>query len=162
MPVQILVPLKPHDRVEELLPYFELLAPNGSSVIFLIPADASLFPWWLEALSLPANNGDRGTAIGTLSAHASLQGQLQLARARVAGLGRALKAKGLVVQIECYGGRLQSALNRLGESDSQTIVLRRKSSTVFDSWLRSCSFLRRRIARNEAAAMMLSLPRQSV
>ena len=55
MQAQVLVPLKPHERVDELIPYLELLAPAGSTVVFLIPIATNLFPWWSEALTAPVS-----------------------------------------------------------------------------------------------------------
>ena len=45
MATKILVPLKKHDRLEEIVPYIEELAEPGVSVVFLVRHPVSGFKW---------------------------------------------------------------------------------------------------------------------
>ena len=49
MAAKILVPLKKHDRVEEIVPYIEKVAEPGASVVFLVHHPVNGFKW-LQAL----------------------------------------------------------------------------------------------------------------
>jgi hypothetical protein len=161
MQEQILVPLKRHEPVEELVPYLELLAPAGSTVVFLIPITANLFPWWSEALTAPATELKGAMALSVLVSHVARERQLQEALERVEAVRQALEARGVTVQLECFQGRLEKELARLHESAIRTLVLQSKSRRLLVKSLGWVSFLRRRIARTRGAAMTLSLPRQS-
>ena len=161
MQAQVLVPLKRHERVEELIPYFELLAPAGSTVVFLIPIAANLFPWWSEALTAPTSELKGAMAISVLAAKASRERQLQAATEQVAVVRRVLEAKGVNVHMECFQGGVEKELARLRETVTQTLVLQSKNPRLLVKSLGCFSFLRGRIARSRGAAMTLSLPRQS-
>ena len=161
MQAQVLVPLKRHARVEELVPYLELLAPAGSTVVFLIPIAANLFPWWSEALTIPASELNGVVAISVLAATASRERQLQAATEQVAAVRCVLEARGVNVIMECFQGRVEKELTRLPETATQTLVLQSKSRRLLVKSLGSFSFLRGRIAPSRGTAMMLSLPRQS-
>ena len=161
MATQILVPLKRHERVEELIPYLELLAPGGSIVVFLIPIAANLYPWWAEVLTAPASELKNALATGILAVQAVRERQVQAAAERVAALRRILEARGVTVQVECFQGRVGNELARLRETATPTLVLQSKSRRLLVKSLGCFSFLRGRISVSEAAAMTLSLPRQS-
>ena len=157
MPARILVPLKRHDRFEELEPYLQLLACRGSTVVFLIPMERNPFPWWLEAISVPARDCRDVMPIAILAATSSCEHQLQRAAQRLAVIRRILEAQGVVVHVECYEGSLKSALARYCKAGGRTIVLRRKLPI---KWRALFSFMRWRIRPSEPVAMTLSLPRQ--
>jgi hypothetical protein len=161
MQAQILVPIKRHERVEELVPYLELLAPAGSTVVFLIPIAANLFPWWSEALIAPASELKSAMTLSVLAAKASRERQLQAAMEQIAAARRALERKGVVVQIDCFLGGMEKELARLSETATHTLVLQSKSHRLLIKSLGCFSFLRRCIAPSRGAAMTLSPPRQS-
>src|SRR5687768_5392918 len=142
MQAQVLVPLKRHARVEELVPYLELLAPAGSTVDFLIPIAANLFPWWSEALMIPASELNGVVAISVLAATASRERQLQAATEQVAAVRCVLEARGVNVIMECFQGRVEKELTRLRETATQTLVLQSKSRRLLVKSLGSFSFLR--------------------
>ena len=85
MQAQVLVPLKPHQRVDELVPYLELLAPAGSTVVFLIPIATNLFPWWSEALTAPVSELKNSITTAVLAPHVARERQLQRLQARGSG-----------------------------------------------------------------------------
>jgi 23S rRNA C2498 (ribose-2'-O)-methylase RlmM len=45
MAAQILVPLKKHDRIEEIVPYIEKVTEPGASVVFLVHHPVNGFKW---------------------------------------------------------------------------------------------------------------------
>ena len=161
MQAQVLVPLKPHERVDELVPYLELLAPAGSTVVFLIPIATNLFPWWSEALTAPVSELKNSITTAVLAPHVARERQLRAASEHVAAVRRGLEARGVTVQVECFQRRVENELARLCQTATQTLVLQSKSRRLPVTSLGCFSFLRRRLAPRDRAAMTLSLPRQS-
>jgi hypothetical protein len=113
MQAQVLVPLKPHERVDELVPYLELLAPAGSTVVFLIPIATNLFPWWSEALTAPVSELKNSITTAVLAPHVARERQLRAASEHVAAVRRGLEARGVTVQVECFQRRVENELARL-------------------------------------------------
>ena len=58
MAIKILVPLRKHDRLDEIVPYIEEVAEPGASVVFLIRHPVSGFKW-LQAYAAISHVGSR-------------------------------------------------------------------------------------------------------
>lgn len=123
MPARILVPLRNHDRMTDILPYLELVARPGMEIIFLVQSDGHRYPWWLEHASAV----ERSLSIGTLEKALAQQRRVLAAEERVAAARNIVGGKGVEIRIEFYSGSLKkvTASYRAG-NDPMTILVSSK------------------------------------
>jgi hypothetical protein len=101
---QILVPLKRHDRIEEIIPYLEKLAKPGMRVVFLFryPVDSWLYlrDHWVTTES----SREAMLAGKKVIDHYSWDVQRGLAEQKISLARKALQERGIEVAIEIYTG----------------------------------------------------------
>ena len=119
---QIFVSLRRRDRIEQIMPYLNLLARPGMQVVFLTSYREKVS--WMEVQLTAMQTGARAiAAITTLTANTVRQAHLRAVAERIRPARKALHDKGMTVVIHCYSGSLRSAIARLRDADDETIVL---------------------------------------
>ena len=133
---RILVFLKKHDRVEEMIPCLEQLARPGMRVVFLVPYPVQLWRYvrdhWITTESV------RAAVLAGRQTMEHYSWELQRARAerKVAPARDALRKKDIQVVVELYTGSLRKALRDYGSDN--TIGLMMTTAAVggwIGSWL---------------------------
>ena len=125
MAEKILVPLKRHDRVEEVVPYIEKVTQPGTSVVFLIHHPVNSFKWLQAYCGIMGCRLERTLAIRRMVESYSVKMRRQLAQQKVFHTCEALHKLGVKVAVEIYTGSLRETLRRyvLG-GDVDLIVMR--------------------------------------
>jgi hypothetical protein len=123
MPARILVPLRNHDRMTDILPYLVFVARPGMEIIFLVQSDDNRYPWWLEHDSAI----ERSLSIGTLEKALAQQRRVLAAEERVAAARNIVDGKGVEIRIEFYSGSLKKVTaSYRAENDEMTILVSSK------------------------------------
>src|SRR5215475_3357971 len=125
MAEKILVLLKRHDRVEEVVPYIEKVTQPGTSVVFLIHYLVNSFKWLQAYCGIMGCSLERTLAIRRMVESYSVKMRRQLAQQNVFHTCEALHKLGVKVAVEIYSGSLRETLRRyvLG-GDVDLIVMR--------------------------------------
>jgi hypothetical protein len=127
---QLLVPIKGHDQIEELLPYLDDIARPDMKIVFLVHLGVNRFTelagQLLEVQSgLPVRfSTDTGVTQSKLS-H------------RFERVGRELRDRGVQIEVKFYSGRLKPILRQCIEQDNHHTVIMRSGVTRLRRWLRS-------------------------
>jgi len=110
MAAQILVPLKKHDRIEEIVPYIEKVTEPGASVVFLVHHPVNGFKW-LQAYCRIAQCGlEKTLTMRRMMESYSLETRGQLAQRRVFQICEALHDMRWNITVDVYTGSLRKAL----------------------------------------------------
>lgn len=148
MAKQILVALKRHDRVEEVIPYIEKITPPGMSVVFLLHHRASGFKWLQAYCGIMQCGLEKTTAIRRMIESYSMKMRKQLAQQKVFHTCEALQRLGVKVAVEIYTGSLRKTLRSyvLG-GDVDLIVMRPGIGHQIMNFLRGMVSIRNMIRR---------------
>jgi hypothetical protein len=124
MATKILVPLKKHDRLDEIVPYIEEVAEPGASVVFLVRHPVSGFKW-LQAYAAISQCGiETALAIRRMAESYSRRMRMQLARQRVFCTCETLHRLGVTVTVDIYASSLSKALSSyVSHGDVQFVVM---------------------------------------
>jgi hypothetical protein len=118
---EILVAVKSHDRIEEIIPCLYKVAQPGTKVTFLLPYPVGGFAW-------PKHDPD--TVAGALegkkmAAYYSWEANVQRAETQVAVAVEILSRNGVAVAVDVYGGSLRNALkSRVREGGVHLVMTR--------------------------------------
>lgn len=118
MSQQVLVPIKGHDNIEEILPYLEDIARPDMKIVFLVHFGTNRFAelagQLLEIQSgLPAKfSGDAGVPQTNFS-H------------RIERVSRELSNRGVQIEVKFYSGRLWPILRQYSEVEGSKLVIMR-------------------------------------
>lgn len=138
MASHILVALRRHDRVEEVLPYLEKVAQPGGRVVFLVRYPVHLWLYigdhWVEAES-PRK---AMLAARHLASQYSWPVQQALAEQKIMPAQMILARKGVKVAVDLYTGSLKRVLKDYAASGEIYLVMLR---VMGERWL--ASLLRR-------------------
>ncbi len=110
MAEKILVPLKRHDRVEEVIPYIEKVTQPGMSVVFLIHHPVNSFKWLQAYCGITQCGLEKTMAIRRMVESYSVKMRGQLAQRKVFQTCEALHKLGVKVAMEIYAGSLRKTL----------------------------------------------------
>jgi hypothetical protein len=110
MAEKILVPLKRHDRVEEVVPYIEKVTQPGPSVVFLIHHPVNSFKWLQAYCGIMECGLEKTMAIRRMVESYSVKMRRQLAQQKVFHTCEALHKLGVKVAVEIYTGSLKRTL----------------------------------------------------
>jgi len=122
---KILVPLKKHDRIEEIVPFIEKVAEPGAGVVFLVHHPVSGFKWLQAYCGIAQCGLEKTHAVRRMMESYSLNTRMQLAQRRVFKTCEALYEAGLNISVDVYSGSLRKALkNYANKGDAQLIVMR--------------------------------------
>ena len=125
MAEKILVPLKRHDRVDEVIPYIEKVTKPGRSIVFLIHHPVNNFKWLQAYCEIMQCGVEKTTAIRKMVESYSTKMRRQLTHQKVFRTCEALHELGVKVAVETYKGSLRKTLRTymLGD-DVELIVMR--------------------------------------
>lgn len=125
MAAKILVPLKRHDRIEEVIPYIEDLAEPGASVVFLVHRPVTGFKWLQAYCGIAQCALEKTIAVRRMIESYSVKTRMQLARLRVFQTCGALHDLGLNFTVDVYTGSLSKTLKSYANNgDMQLLVMR--------------------------------------
>jgi hypothetical protein len=154
MPARILVPLRNHDRMTDILPYLVFVARPGMEIIFLVQSDENRYPWWLEH----AGAVERSLSIGTLEKALAQQRRVLAAEERVAAARNIVDGKSVEIRIEFYSGSLKKVTaSYRAENDEMTILVSSKPRHL-QRFLTTLRQLFGRAAPQPVSAMLLLQP----
>ena len=121
---KILIGLRPHDRVEEILPYLERMVKPGMKVVCLIryPVESRdyLHDHWLNA------DSTRSAMLAgrKLMDRYSWDAQKRLAEKKVVPVSQAMQRKAVDVEVNLYTGSLRkTVLNFSADGDVSWVVI---------------------------------------
>jgi hypothetical protein len=125
MAQKILVPLKRHDRVEEIVPYIEQVAQLGVSVVFLVHHPVNGFKWLQAYCGIAQCGLEKTLAVRRMIESYSFQMRRQLAQRRVFQTCEALHSMGVNITVDVYTGSLRKRLRSyVNNGDAQLLVMR--------------------------------------
>ncbi len=124
MATKIIVPLKKHDRLDEIVPYIEEVAEPGASVVFLVRHPVSGFKW-LQAYAAISQCGiETALVIRRMAESYSTRMRMQLARQKVFCTCETLLRLRVIVTVDIYAGSLSKTLSSyVSHEDVQFVVM---------------------------------------
>lgn len=124
MATKIIVPLKKHDRLDEIVPCIEEVAEPGASVVFLVHHLVSGFKW-LQAYSAISQCGiETALVIRRMMESYSTRMRMQLARQKVFCTCETLLRLRVIVTVDTYAGSLSKTLSSyVSHEDVQFVVM---------------------------------------
>lgn len=161
MPERILVLLRNHDCIADILPYLQFVARPGIEIIFLIQSDENRYPWWLEHAGTVASPVERTLSIASLETILARRQRVLLAQERVRIAQKFLQGKEVEVRFEFYAGSRKKVTESYRLEDHETIIL---ASGKLRRLQRLLTILRQRFGRvapqphQPVPAMMLIHP----
>jgi len=124
MATKLLVPLKKHDRIEEIVPYIENVAGPGVSVVFLIHRRVSGLKWLQAYCGIAQCGLEKTLAVRRMIESYSLKTRVELARRRVFQTCEALHETGVKISVDVYTGSLRKTLKSYANNgDAQLLVM---------------------------------------
>lgn len=108
MAEQILVPLKRHDRIEDIIPYLDKIAKPGMRVIFLIRYPVE--PWLRNHCVITESPREAILAGRKIMERYSWEIQRGLAEQRLLPAREALQKIGVEAVVDLYAGRLRDVI----------------------------------------------------
>ena len=124
MAEKILVPLKRHDRVEEVIPYIERVARPDMSVVFLIHHLVSGFKWLQVYCGLMECGLDNALMLRKMIESYSVKTRRQLAEQKVFQTCQALHRLGVKTAVDVYSGSLTKNLKSyVSQGDAQLVLV---------------------------------------
>ena len=153
---KILVPLKKHDRLEEIIPYIDKVAQPGASVVFLIRHPASGLKWLQAYCGIAQCGLEKSLAVRRMIESYSLKMRRQLAERRVFHACGALHALALNVSVDVYKDSLHSVLRSYASGgDAPLVIMRPGIGQRIASFLQGEISIRRTLAKPFASSVML-------
>jgi hypothetical protein len=124
MAIKILVPLRKHDGLQQIVPYIEEVAEPGASVVFLVRHPVSGFKW-LQAYAAISQCGiETALVIRKMAESYSTRMRMQLARQKVFSACEALHRLDVTVTVDIYAGSLSKTLSSyVSHGDVQCVVM---------------------------------------
>ena len=107
---EILVPLKRHDRIEEIVPYIEKIAQPGMKVVFLIRYPVEPWLWFRDHWVTMESPREAMLEGRKIQERYSWDVQRRLAEQRVIIARQALHEKGVEIAVDVYTGSLRRVL----------------------------------------------------
>ncbi len=156
---QILVPLKRHDRIEEIVPYLEKVANVGMRVVFLIPYPVD--PWFhLRDHWVTTESAREAMLAGRrIMERYSWEVQRGLAEQKVFPAQKALHRKGVEVAVEVCTGSLRRVLRDYAANrDVHLIMVRAGSGHPLMRFLRRMILAPWSFKRSSSPAVLLLHP----
>ena len=125
MAEKILVPLKKHDRVAEVIPYIERVARPGTSVVFLIHHPVSGFKWLQAYCGIMECGLDKALMLRRMIESYSVKARRQLAEQKVFQTCEALHRLGVKAAVELYSGSEKTIFNGyIRKGDVDLVIMR--------------------------------------
>jgi hypothetical protein len=156
---KILVPLKKHDCVEEIVPYIEKVVEPGAHVVFLVQHPVNGFRWLQAYCGIAQCGLEKTLAVRRMMESYSLETRAQLARRRVFQTCEALHDMGLSISVDVYTGSLRNALKSYAnDGDEQLLVMQPGIGQHIASLLRGAVSVSCVLSRRFSSSMLLLHP----
>jgi hypothetical protein len=151
----ILVALKRHDRVEDLMPYVEEVVRPGMKAVFMVPYPVDGFRWSHEEIGRKAiEEGKR------LASYYAWDSNLRRAEELIAPALKALPVKGIEVAVDLYAGSMRRALRDYEvKSDVHLIVTRASVGNWIERVVDAAPSALRSLIRPSFSPVLLINPR---
>jgi len=107
---EILVLLRRHDRIEEILPYIEKIAQPGMRIVFLIPYPVQLWPWVRDHWVTTESPREAMVAGREIMAKYSWEAQKELADQKIFLARGVLHKKQVDVAVNLCGSSMRRAV----------------------------------------------------
>lgn len=158
MNTKILVPLKKHDRVEEIVPFIEKMTEPGTSVVFLVHHPVNGLKW-LQAYSAISQCGiDNALAIRRMAESYSVRMRAQLARQKVFNACEALNKLRVKVAVDVYTGSLSRTLRSYANNGDNLVLMRPSMAERIVSFLQGTASIRGMFGRPFSSSVILQHP----
>ena len=159
MPVQIFVPLKKHDSMEEIISYIDVLVRPGMTVVFLVKYRLEVS--WMQIQLTAMQAGLKPvTAFEAFAADVSRQRQLTWVEEKIRPAHAALRTKGVSLVIQTYTGSLGTTLASLPESSKSIVVLSGRPKIINHTVSRLKKLVHRSPARDSGSVVFLRPSRE--
>ena len=153
---KILVPLKKHDRLEEIVSYIEKVAKPGASVVFLVRHPVRGMKWLQAYCGIAQCGLEKSLAVRRMIESYSLKMRRQLAERRVFQTCGALHDMALNIAVDVYTDSLKKVLRSYASRDDAPLVIMQPGiGQRIVSFLHGAISLRRLLARPFAPSVML-------
>jgi hypothetical protein len=153
---KILVPLKKHDRIEEILPYVEKVAEPGASVVFLVHHPGSGFRWLQAYCGIAQCGLEKTLAVRRMIESYSLKTRMQLAERRVFQTCGALHDMGLNIAVDVYTDSLRKALRSYANrGDAPLVIMQPGLGQRIVSFLQGAVSIQNMLANPFSSSVML-------
>ncbi|HEX9156337.1 MAG TPA: hypothetical protein VF819_12265 [Nitrospira sp.] len=137
MAEKILVPLKRHDRVEEVVPYIERVTRPGMGVVFLIHHPVSGLKWLQAYCGIMECGLDNALMLRKMMESYAVKTRRQLAEQKVFQTCQGLHRLGVKTAVEVYSGSLTKNLKSyVSKGDAQLVLVRSGMGQGIKSFLR--------------------------
>ncbi len=152
MAKQILVPLKEHDRIEEIIPYIEEVARPGMSVVFLIHYPVNdIVEVLQDCWETPVSPMQVMLAAKKLGERYSWEGQRRISEDMILPAREVLCKHGVDVTVDLYTDRLKRVVEAYTENGNVLLIVARsgiglriikflQETVGHFGWLKSPSF----------------------
>jgi hypothetical protein len=125
MAEKILVPLRKHDRVEEVIPYLEKVAQKDTRVVFLIRHPENGFKWLQAYCGIMESGLDNTAMLIKIMESYSVTARMQFAKQKVFQTCQALHRLGVKTEVEVYSGGLKKIIRRYLRNGAVELVIMR-------------------------------------
>jgi hypothetical protein len=120
---QILVPLKRHDRIEEILPYLEKIAQPGMRVVFLVPYPIEAWLWLQDHWVSTESTREAMSAGRKIMERHSWEMQKGLAEQKISLGCDALHRQGVQVAVDVYTGNLRRIIEDYAANGDVDLIM---------------------------------------
>ena len=171
---QLLVPLKRHEHVGDVIPYLEKISQPGMKVVFLFPLPVRHRNWWRDRRISRETDAQTRLAIGLAPSHAwdyqrsssqekhfpvceySWENEKRLYQEKLFPLCEALRQRGSEIAVTVYTGSLSKALgNYMASRDFHLIMMRGGLGLGIKRFFYEAIPLFRMFKRGEGAPVLL-------
>ena len=118
MSCQVLVPIKGRDRIEELLPYLEVIAGADMKIVFLVHFGTNRFADLAGQLLEIQSGLPTSFSSSPVIPQSNLARRIDLARQK-------LHVRGVRIEVKFYSGRLRPILRQYSEVEGSKLVIMR-------------------------------------
>ena len=123
MAEKILVPLKRHDRVEDVIPYLERVTQPGMTVVFLVHHPVNGLKWLQAYCGIAQCGLDNALMLRKMVESYSVKTRRQLAQQKVFQTCQALHRLEVETAVEVYSGSLTKSLRSYTSNGDGQLVL---------------------------------------
>lgn len=155
MIAKILVPLKKHDRIEDIFPYIEQVNHPGVSVVFLVHHSVNGFKWLQAYCGIAQCGLGKTLAIRRLMESYSLKTRVQLAQRRVFQTCEALHSLGANITVDVYTDSLRKTLRSYASNgDTRLLIMRPGTGQRIMSFLQGVDSMGTMFRRSTVSSML--------
>ena len=158
MSKKILVPLKKHDRIEEIVPYLEEVTQPGTNVVFLIHYPVNGFKWLQAYCGIMQCGLDNALMLRKMVESYSVKTRRQLAQQKVFQTCQTLHRLGVKTTVEVYSGRIKNLRSYVRNGDAQLVLMRSGMGQRIRSFLRGTVSICGLFKRPSASSVLLLHP----